>query len=76
MKSFACVDRQGRRLFVSDGISSGKAFGTFYRKPFGSLKRLVSKSLPMCSTRVEAEADLAAFAHRNGCTAVTEEEVG
>jgi hypothetical protein len=52
------VDRRGRVLFVSDGISGGKTWGTYYRKPSGSLKRLVSKHLPLRTSRAAAEADL------------------
>ncbi len=64
------TDRRGRRLFVHDGISNHSTFGTFYRKPSGSLKRLVSKNLPMRDTAVEAQADLNRFARSNGYAAI------
>ena len=63
-------DKQGRVLFVSDGISQGGFFGTFTRKPSGSLRRVVSKALPMRITRVEAEGDLRRYAAKNGFEAV------
>lgn len=48
----------GRILFVHDGISSGKTWATYYRKPSGSLKRVASKDLPLRPTRAEAQSDL------------------
>jgi hypothetical protein len=60
------LDKQRRTPFISDGISSGRQYGSFYRKPSGALKRVVSRLLPMRDTRVEAEADLAQYARRNG----------
>ena len=56
----------GRELFVSDGISAGKAFMTVYRKPSGAIKRFVSKWLPIRGSRAEAEADLLAWAQKHG----------
>jgi hypothetical protein len=53
---------QDRRLFVDDGISDGKWFATFYRKPNGSLKRFVSPYLPERATRAQAQTDLDAYA--------------
>lgn len=53
-------------VFVSDGISRGRSWGTFYRLPSGSLRRLVRKSLPMRVTRDEAQADLDAYAKEIG----------
>lgn len=58
-------DKKNRVLFVSDGISTGRAWGTFYRKPSGSLKRLVSCNLPMRPSREVAQADLDAYAKWN-----------
>jgi len=56
-------DQQGRILFVSDGISCGKLWTTFYRKPNGSLKRYKSpRLLPLRRTRIQAQRDLDAFA--------------
>lgn len=46
------------KLFISDGISDGKLWGTFERKPNGRLRRIKSKFLPMRPTREEAKADL------------------
>lgn len=39
--------RTVRILFVSDGISDGHAWATFYRKPNGSLRRMATPKLPM-----------------------------
>lgn len=47
-------DDQRRLLFVHDGISGGRSWGAFHRKPNGSLKRYTG--LPMRDTRTEAEA--------------------
>jgi len=56
----------GRILFVDDGISKGKAWGTFYRvQQTGSLRRFKSPSLPMRPTQKCAEEDLAAYASRH-----------
>lgn len=49
------------KLFISDGISDGKQWGTFERKPNGSLRRIKSKYLPMRPTKEKAKADLAAY---------------
>ena len=54
----AYIDSKGRILFVSDRISRGKTFCTFYRSDSGSLKRLKSKHLPLRDSRAAAEADL------------------
>lgn len=59
-------DKQGRILFVSGGISSGKSWMTCYRKPSGSLKRVVSANLPLRDRRDQAEADLREYATKNG----------
>lgn len=64
--SRAYHDKQGRVFFVSDGIGKGKSFGTFLRKPSGSLRRLVSVYLPMRDRRDQAEADLREYAKKNG----------
>lgn len=39
---------------ISDGLSHGKSWGTYQRKPNGALRRVVSKWLPLRSTRKEA----------------------
>ena len=54
----------GTILFVSDGISNGDLWGTFYRKANGSLKRVTSASLPMVSSRDQAQTDLDKWATR------------
>lgn len=56
-----------RVLHVSDGISRGKAFGTFYRTPKGNLKRFKSPQLPMRPSAAEAQADLDAYARTHMC---------
>ncbi|HHY45736.1 MAG TPA: hypothetical protein GX506_00350 [Firmicutes bacterium] len=47
-------------LFVSDGISRGRAWSTYYRTRTGSLRRL--KTMPVRETREAAQADLDAYA--------------
>lgn len=64
------VDHRDRLIFVSKGI--GSLFGTFRRKPGGSLKRVVSSKLPMVRTREEAQEALDAYANALGLTAVPE----
>ena len=57
-------DAQGRLMFVSDGISGGQSWGTFFRKPSGALKRY--RGLEMRDERKEAEADLERYARLHG----------
>lgn len=47
---------RGHMIFVSDGISGGRAWGAFYRHTTGALRRF--KSLPMRETREQAQHDL------------------
>ena len=47
--------------FVSDGISGGRVWATYRRRPNGSLERVKSRRLPLRPTREEAEHDLAAW---------------
>lgn len=58
--------KMGRaELFVSDGISGGRWWATYRRKPgTGSLQRFKSPALPCRPTREEAERDLAAYLAR------------
>ena len=51
-------------LFVADGISQGRQWGTFYGKANGALAR--HRGLPMRGTRDEAEQDLREYAGRKG----------
>lgn len=60
------VDKKGRRLFVSDGIARGTHWMVCFRKPTGSLKRLVSKELPVCTSRSRAQQLLDAYAAKHG----------
>lgn len=55
-----------RTLFVSDGISGGRQWGTFRRKPSGSLQRVKSPMLPMRTSRARAQVDLDAWAASRG----------
>ena len=64
--SYSYYDDNDHEIFVHDGISNGEKWGTFYRKPNGALKRVVSKNLLMRDTREEAQADLDAYAEKNG----------
>jgi len=57
-------DRRTRILFVSDGISGGRSWATYYRKPSGSLARLKTPRLPLRASRAEAQADLDEYAQR------------
>lgn len=57
---------RGHMIFVSDGISQGKAWGAFYRHKTGSLRRF--KALPMRNTREEAQRDLDEWARTKGLT--------
>jgi hypothetical protein len=57
-------DAAGRVLFTDTGI--GRRWATYHRKANGSLKRLVSKTLPPRDTQAEAEADLAQWAESHG----------
>lgn len=66
-------------LFVSDGLSDGRTWSTYYRTRTGSLRRL--KTMPVRETREEAERDLVEYAkvHRlpaypltEGCWGVAE----
>ena len=51
----------GTRFFVDDGISQGEWWATYTRKPNGSMKRLVSRHLPLRPTPEEALLDLEAW---------------
>lgn len=56
-----------RTIFVSDGISQGKSWGTFFWTATGSIKRLTSPKLPMRPTKEQAQADLDDFVQcKNG----------
>jgi hypothetical protein len=57
------VDHQNRILILSQGIGNTE-WGTFHRKPSGSLARVKSLALPMRFTREEAERDLHEQARR------------
>jgi len=65
-------DAKGRVYFVDSGICragrcGGKmTYATYYRKPSGSLKRVVTKFLPTRAVRQLAETDLAIYAAKNG----------
>jgi len=63
-------DFMGRILFVSDGISNGSSWMTFYNKPNGSLRRVNSKFLPIRETREAAQRDLDKYAKERGLEAV------
>jgi hypothetical protein len=66
-------DFRGRELFVSDGISSGKTWMTCYCVPgSGGTHRLKSPSLPLRSTREEAQRDLDQYAARKGFKPIRE----
>ena len=50
--------KTGEEYVISDGISEGRSWGTYTRRPNGSLKRVVSPKVPVRASREEAEADL------------------
>lgn len=55
------VGKAAPELFVSDGISGGQTWGVYRRKPNGSLRRVVSRHLPLCNSRQDAEAYLKSY---------------
>lgn len=67
------LSKDGRILFVADGISSGEWWGTFYRKSNGNLARFKSAQLPMRKRKKDAQQDLDQYAEANGLIKVSEE---
>jgi len=55
-----------REFFVHDGISLGISWGTFWRKPDGSLRQVKSPWLPTRCNRSLAQADLEDWAEARG----------
>jgi hypothetical protein len=51
----------GVRYYVSDGISEGRWWAAYTRKPNGSMKRLVSPHLPLRENVEDARLDLEAW---------------
>ncbi len=47
--------------FVDDGISQGRAWATYRRRPTGSLQRVKSPALPLREDKAQAEHDLAVW---------------
>lgn len=64
------LDKRGRVLFVSDGISRGRTWFTAYRLRTGGRQRFKSPVLPLRQTREEAQADLDAHARTHGLESV------
>lgn len=60
-------------IFVAAGLG-GDTYGTFYRKPNGSLKRITSSNLPMRDLPENAQADLDAYAEKRGLKLVGAED--
>ncbi len=57
--------------FVSDGLSNGLCWATYWRAHNGILKRVVSRALPLRLTKAEAERDLARWLerkHKKSCS--------
>jgi hypothetical protein len=54
------------QYFVHTGLSRGEYYGTYIRKPNGSLKRVVSKALPLRHFREDAESDLRVWLEKKG----------
>jgi hypothetical protein len=57
--------KSGHVLFVSDGISGGKLWATYFCKLNGSLARVKSSHLKLQKTREQAQEDLDTYARRN-----------
>ena len=55
--------RKYGRIVISDGLSDGKQFGSFYVKPSGSLKRMIS--IPMTDSINEAKYRLMQWAENH-----------
>ncbi len=64
------LDTDGIPIFVDCGISSGKEWGSFKRKANGSLKRVVSKVMPMVEDRKIAQSNLDKWAKTHELVAV------
>lgn len=64
-------DKQGRILFVTDGISRGNVWFTGYRRPNGATKKLTTAALPVRDTREEAQRDLDKYARAKGLEVIT-----
>jgi len=58
-------DTQGRGLFLSTGIGD-RNWGVYFRKPNGSLKRVVAPALALTPDRADLERRLHAYAARKG----------
>ncbi len=55
----------GRVLFISPGLSQD-IWATYWRKPSGALKRVISPALPLRRDRDQAQRDLDAYAAAKG----------
>ncbi len=66
------LTNDGRELFVTDGISGGRAWFTGYRAETGSTRRFKSPVLQCRKTREEAQADLDSYAKQKGLRAAKE----
>ena len=66
------LDKKGNEIFVSTGL--GSEYGTFRKSKNGGLHRAKSPSMPMVSSREEAQENLDAWARKNGLEVVREEE--
>lgn len=51
---------------VTQGIGSSGPWFVAARRPSGSLRRIVSKALPLRASREESERDLAAWLEKKG----------
>lgn len=75
--NFIWLNENNEQVFVSDGISQGRQWGTFRRKEkgkqmqaggvyVGSLQRICSPALPMVGTKAEAQKMLNIWAEEKG----------
>ena len=60
------VDKRGRFLFVSDGISDGTEWAAYYRSDPGTLKRFNPRVIAVSKTKDKAEEALKKYAEDHG----------
>ena len=53
--------KTGQECYISNGLPGSTQWATYIRKPNGSMKRIVSRHLPLRPTPLEALLDLEAW---------------
>lgn len=66
------LDKKGNEIFVSTGL--GSAYGTFRKSKNCGLHRVKSPSMPMTSSKEEAQDNLDLWAKKNGLAVIDCEE--